>query len=427
MPVAEGYVTAIEGPNEFDVNGRLIATTDATLYGTLKGKAVAGPGLWRSAVQVGAYVLVRGNDNGRHKPASAEIVRVRDERTVTLSGMAVIERVVARGAEPVFQADGYRIRIVPATEIYYTGTLKTLGAVEPNTWLRFEGKRDQDGVVVASRARFYTPDAMKIKKQRAPGEMRLSLQPPQFNPGKQQDPLSANSQSTPAEAMEDGSVSLGNLGRQHTIPADRALQERVQRIGMRLVPEYQKKLADDDPTKIQFEFYAVEDPKTRAEICTGDGLILIPVSALGRLQNDDELAAVLADGIAFNLQRQMVRVAVDKGILLASEAASLAVGRFVPVLGIASTAGVITTAKNMNEALEDERARLALALMADAGFDPRQAPQAWRLLAAKKLPKDLTRLNYPDFAAYQLNILKLQYDGQLGGAAQATRATADNH
>jgi len=41
---------------------------------------------------------------------------------------------------------------------------------------------------------------------------------------------------------------------------------------------------------------------------------------------------------------------------------------------------------------------MALALMADAGFDPYQEPEAWRLLAPERLPKDLTKLKDPSAA-----------------------------
>jgi hypothetical protein len=45
--------------------------------------------------------------------------------------------------------------------------------------------------------------------------------------------------------------------------------------------------------------------------------------------------------------------------------------------------------------------------MADAGYDPRQAPEAWRLLAPKKMPKDPSLLKYPSRAGYQLSFLRL--------------------
>jgi hypothetical protein len=60
---------------------------------------------------------------------------------------------------------------------------------------------------------------------------------------------------------------------------------------------------------------------------------------------------------------------------------------------------------------EEQRGRIALALISDAGYDPRQAPGAWRLLSKKNLPKDLDSLKYPSRSGYQLGILRLQYSG----------------
>jgi hypothetical protein len=60
--------------------------------------------------------------------------------------------------------------------------------------------------------------------------------------------------------------------------------------------------------------------------------------------------------------------------------------------------------------MQEQAGRIALTLMADAGYDPQQAPEAWRLLASKKSPKDLSALQYPSRAEYQLGILRL--DGE---------------
>jgi hypothetical protein len=46
--------------------------------------------------------------------------------------------------------------------------------------------------------------------------------------------------------------------------------------------------------------------------------------------------------------------------------------------------------------------------MADAGYDPYQAPEAWRLLAPERLPKDLARLKAPERSQYLSNFLKVR-------------------
>jgi hypothetical protein len=59
--------------------------------------------------------------------------------------------------------------------------------------------------------------------------------------------------------------------------------------------------------------------------------------------------------------------------------------------------------------MKQERLRVALALMRDGGFDPWQAPQAWRMLEPKKLPANVASIDYPDSSCYQIQILNLQY------------------
>jgi hypothetical protein len=71
----------------------------------------------------------------------------------------------------------------------------------------------------------------------------------------------------------------------------------------------------------------------------------------------------------------------------------------------------------MEARLQEEVARMALQLVADSGFDPWQAPEAWRLLAPKDPPRDVQSLNYTREGRYQLNILKLQYKRDNSGTS----------
>jgi hypothetical protein len=62
--------------------------------------------------------------------------------------------------------------------------------------------------------------------------------------------------------------------------------------------------------------------------------------------------------------------------------------------------------------------------MRDAGYDPWQAPEAWRFLDPKELPANLALLPYPDTSCYQIGILNLQYQAPnaaiVSGEAQQT-------
>jgi hypothetical protein len=58
--------------------------------------------------------------------------------------------------------------------------------------------------------------------------------------------------------------------------------------------------------------------------------------------------------------------------------------------------------------LREQRGRMALVYLADAGFNPRQSPEAWRLLAPAELPKDPSKLKYPPLARFELHLLDME-------------------
>jgi predicted Zn-dependent protease len=127
-----------------------------------------------------------------------------------------------------------------------------------------------------------------------------------------------------------------------------------------------------------------------------------------RMKNEDQVAAVIADGIAANLQSRQARIARDMNLISAAELALYVGVRSGAGLGAGAVGGAIITHEILRK-MEQQRGRVALGLMADAGFDPWQAPEAWRLLDPKQLPKDFTKLKYPERSGYQLEMLSLQY------------------
>lgn len=425
IPV-EGYITAVRAPDSFDVNDLHVAISPRTGFGIIGTNAVRNDNPLREALQVGAFVEVKGKFDRHTKTTAATAIYLRDDWDRKLSGVGVIDKVVSHGSDPVFRADGYLIRITAATNLTFADELNSLADVETNTWLRFEGKRDNSGVVVASQATFLPAKSTQFRrllgatedptKGLLPGSLRHAKPAPE-NPNEKASPPEINPHTgnrvdfektldRDGNLTEDAGIRWGALGGWRTIPADRALQQRVRGIGMRLVPAYQNDLADDHPSKIHFRFYVVDDDRFRSEICPLSGLILVPKQVLERLKDDDQLAAVLADGVAYNLQRQAARVSADNralvGVYVATAFAPALI--FLPALD-----ATISTATRITTTMYEERARIALTLLSDAGYDPHQAPEAWRLLYPKHLPKDPDTLPYPGFSGYQLSILTLQY------------------
>jgi hypothetical protein len=141
-----------------------------------------------------------------------------------------------------------------------------------------------------------------------------------------------------------------------------------------------------------------------------------------RLATDDLLAAVLAEGVAFGLQQQSAKLITEYhailGAGLAAEVGLLA----VPGGFLAADFGTSIAVNRIDLRMQEQRGRMALAMMADAGYDPWQAPEAWRLLGPKRVPARGDTLKYPNRSGYQLGILDRQYSKPQAGAPRADGA-----
>ena len=396
----EGYVTAVDAATGFDVDGTHVTTSPETAYGRIDGKPDKDQAPLKDSLRVGLYVQVVGSMAGGSIRASS--VLWSDNSGRKLHGFGVIDRVICPGSEPVYEADGYRMQIRASTQVSFRGSLKSLADVGTNTWVSYEGKRDKAGVLVTTEARFFSAKSGKSKaKQDQPDQVPT-----------EDSLVSADGRLLPRHAKVRMSDSGGVCG-WHKVPGDKALQERVHRIGMSVVPAYQKHLAADDASKIKFRFYAVNETKVRSDISCTEGVVLVPQQVVERLKNDDQLAAILADGVAYSLQLQAARNFWGKSgktIEVASVAADAAflVANPIGVL-LANETFVKVASRLIETKLEEQRGRVTLALMANAGYDPWQAPEAWRLLAPKHLLTDTGSLKYPDRSGYMLGILGLQY------------------
>jgi len=139
-------------------------------------------------------------------------------------------------------------------------------------------------------------------------------------------------------------------------------------------------------------------------LALSSGVILVPQQVVARMQNDSQLAAVLADNIAVVLERWDFRHLSDARELAAAGYGADAAGFFIPgvvlvdpLLGVGGYRALMTKQ-------EHQSGRVALALMRDAGYDIDQAPVAWWLLASKT-PKPISDIPLPGRAAYLYKIL----------------------
>jgi hypothetical protein len=330
-------------------------------------------------------------------PGNTTVTQPTADPDKKIEGFGVIDRVISTGPEPVFQADGYHIRIASTTVTKFASGLKTLTDVGTNTWLHYEGRPGQGGELVATEVSFVNARQFKVRPS-APDT--LPTQPSLID-------------SSGKIVSAHTKVRLSDAGwcGWHKVTMDQVMQERVRRVGMKVIPEYQRHLPDDSPSKIHFRIYVVDDPLLREDLECTEGLILVPRQVVERLANEDQLAAIMANGVAYSMEAQSARLYAEFLELQGVKAAGYLAGSFVPGIDVGTFVGGQVVNHEILKRIQEQAGRIALTLMADAGYDARQAPEAWRLLAPKKLPKDASALSYPSRAEYQLGILRL--DGAL--------------
>jgi len=161
---------------------------------------------------------------------------------------------------------------------------------------------------------------------------------------------------------------------------DDAMQARITRIGNSLVPQYQKDLPDTDPAKLRFRFQLVDEPKWRDVMIWPSGVILVPRQVVERMENDSQLAAVLADGVAGLLEDQYYRL---RSLARKAGAAQIASGA-IPFAGFVGMLAASNAYAAVVQLAHEQSARVSLGLMSDAGYTLAEAPKAWWILSTKE-------------------------------------------
>jgi hypothetical protein len=393
VELVRGYVTATDLPAGFDVDGERISLQPLTEF---RKKGSGGSQLFddslRADLKPGAYVWVLGNT--KHKKAIASTVTFRQDWNQQISGLGPVNAVIGKRSEREFRADGFTILVPSSAVMTFRGDVHTLDEVGAGTWLHYKGNLDSRGVLVAASVDFLsTKPGKPVEVVNGLDDYKIPFFPPDF------------------ARHVDGRVKPGHLKSWHTVPADEALHDRLLRVGMKLIPAFQRELADDDPRKINFQFYAVNGDDLHTFICAPrGGLILYPRSLIERMQNDDQLAAALALPIAFILQRQGVGKEMKEWPAVRDQLSTLALYSTIPFFGALplDLMGALPDHR-IAVRLEEQVGRIAISLIADAGYDPWKAPEAFRLLAAKRLPDQSLKVKHTNLSGYALSILNLEY------------------
>ncbi|RXH56417.1 hypothetical protein [Granulicella sibirica] len=382
IPVASGYVTWLDASGAFAVNGYKVQLGPSTVF-----NRVFGPNLQMVTrtnpypPYLGERIDVFGKLGKKHSVLAERIVLQAGNSDV--SGRAIIDR-LPQGKEAdgagvrIVRADGYLLRLTNKTKLTFSPPLASIGDLDTNLWIEYHGARDKSGQVIVDHALLSTnlinasEDKLREKNEYDPAEID--------------------------DGDRQGFLSKHVLGMDpRRIPAyvDKPMQERIDRIGKSLIPAYQRSLPASDETKIEFRFQLIDDHGSFSGITLPSGVILIQRTAVERLTDDSQLAAVIADYMAGAIEKGEFRFAPAKQKLLAADAVGAGAGLLIPGFSLATTLTTAQVGAHLLLLQQRQRSRVSLFLMEDAGYDKSQAPIAWWLLASKKT-KPIDEINVPE-------------------------------
>ena len=385
--VVSGYVTAVTSGSEFDLEGVHVRLTPATQFRTRDKIANSTATATRpGSFYVGEAMDAEGKyDRATHSVTASQVTLVPDA-PATVSGTAIIDLIPAAPAdlpygERMIRADGYLLHVKSTTKLSFADPLKSISDISTNQWIRYSGVQQLDGTVLLDYAGI-GPNGTGKTEQKIRGKT-------EYDP------------SAVSDSKRQSGFSKAFIGMNpKRIPAyhDEALQARVQRIGESLIPAYQRALPDSDPSKIHFRFQVVDATKWHDALQMPSGVVIVPHDIVERLQNDSQLATVLADNIAEVLEEDALRALPTARASTAANLAGDAAGIFVPGLGLATSLGTYKVQKHVQNLQLEQSGRVSLDLLHDAGYDIAQAPLAWWTLASKT-PKPLEQIPLPPRAA----------------------------
>jgi hypothetical protein len=374
IPVIDvGFVTRTTSLADFDVNGfHVIVSGKTKLW-------LDGANHEKNTTHVDPYlgqsVSIYGDLKRKKHAVIAEDVIFHAVDKTPLSGFAIVERVLSPatpGSGPIrllVRADGYVILINSATKTSFQPPLVSVADVKTNIWIKYHGKPQSDGIFLTETADFFlnavTDEEAKL------------LEKNDYDP-----------QAVDPDAKQNIAkwLILGIDPKKIPPYQDAAMQARIDRIGSSLIPAYQRSLPTSDLSRIRFRFQLIDATNWKDAFASPSGIILVPFQIVTYLQNDSQLATVLADNIACVLEKQTYRAQPGLKKMTIAEIASGLGG--LSTFGAATIATTsVATADKRNA--EDQSGRVSLGLLHDAGYDINQAPIAWWLLAtdtAEKLP-----------------------------------------
>lgn len=182
-----------------------------------------------------------------------------------------------------------------------------------------------------------------------------------------------------------GLASFKEILAKEKLSRDPVLNERIQRIGMRIA-------AATGRTDYEWEFRVIEDDKTLNAFCLPGGKVAVYTGLLPVAQDDAGIAAVIGHEVAHAIARhggeRLSQEILVAGATVATVMATQDAKKrdlYAGLLGAGAAVGFLLPYSRLHESEAD---RMGLIYMAKAGYDPRAAIGLWQRMAAEGKDRD---------------------------------------
>jgi len=188
---------------------------------------------------------------------------------------------------------------------------------------------------------------------------------------------------TPQQEQAMGLQTEQTILKKEKLSTDKALVERVQKVGMRI--------AKATGIHKDWKFYVIDKPKVANAFCLANGHVFVYSGIMKYVGNDAQLATVIGHemghAIAHHVAEQVSMTILTNAV---ATAAAIAIDQnvhssstrtaYMLALGLGANVGVVLPYSRM---LESEADHIGLMLMAKACYDPHEAINFWKKFAQK--------------------------------------------
>ncbi|MFB3915242.1 MAG: M48 family metallopeptidase [Terriglobales bacterium] len=384
-----GFVTTVNSPTNFEIDEYKI-TKDALLALEVEkdesgdAKATFNP----EDIRVGTELEIKGDCNESTGELKAKSIKVFLDDTKRIKRTALLEKIPSlekteTGWRGTLFVDGQRVAVTDSTamvlkpnkgerkqakrsktDLEPEGTkLTSLDGINLDTFVHYEGIRQKDGTVIASKVEFRHAELEE-------GEAKMWQQ------------LSPKVKDADYMSLKPGELKVAHQ-KYKLVPSKEAL-EYITKLGESLIPPHQKELLDGNPLKIPFKFYLVENKAFNAAAYP-NGVVIVHSGVFDVCENEAQFAFVLAHEITHALEKHIWQQhEYHKRALMALRIGG-AVGAGFGGRGVADLANMIEAGirNGYARSLENQADRVGMEWMLASGYDIREAPRAWKAVAKR--------------------------------------------